>query len=804
MLQTQIIKGAEFDSIILKGRLDAAGAVEFEKSILSFDQNKKNALIDFTDVEYLSSAGIRGVLRLQKALIKRGGQIYIAGIRTEVKAVLDMTGLSDYFKYFDTSHQAEKYLSVSYQSNSFKKKSISGGDLLIYQNTGAISYIDIYGTFDTAEIKPPKKITLEKSGFSFGLGSLNFYSPDKAESAGEFCSLFNCAGVISSDSHNIPDFITTKSPADTNIYLQNAIAINGISALEIEYSGITTQFSTLIEDIISLKNNPTISELNTKIIGIIGIGSFVDLKGKYYSDLEALKNNNHSTSAKKPEKSNIFHNTIHGGLTISQTEKEGIPVFFIGVAAYSNKVNSIMEDDKTGFIDSLLKNQINGNICFHGHCISFNNTEYKELEKYSLEDIIKYSRDIEKLDGVYHFDSSSELHTMKAWIYYPRSVRIGGKTEKNIEIEQGIPFKEEWREIVSLLFPAASKIILSPLSADSFSAIFRVVCFDEKGRKLLPEAVRFCTEESCRAEIEAYKNFVEQFIFDNCPQITGAAYSGGWGGVLYKFSGIAHGESKLKKFESFFNSNTKNEIIQKIDLLFTEILKSWYAQPKWTVFHPYIEHNPLKFFPELYDAAKQEFGISPDIINIKCSETGLEYPNPFYFIKYEFPKRKKIEYSWYTSINHGNISINNIFLDEHNNIFLLDFSRCSEKNAVTDFARIEASALIELSNIENDFDIKNLLDFFDNLIQIQSNKTIPEFLYKGTDKKIEKIFAIICVVRKYAGIITLFEKSSVPYFLTLFEALFSYILHPNLSLLKKKCAVYAAGIIVKRIEKSQN
>ena len=61
--------------LFLKGRFDALGAKELENELIKvITQNLRSLIIDFQQVDYLSSAGIRVILSLHKRLKRKGGR----------------------------------------------------------------------------------------------------------------------------------------------------------------------------------------------------------------------------------------------------------------------------------------------------------------------------------------------------------------------------------------------------------------------------------------------------------------------------------------------------------------------------------------------------------------------------------------------------------------------------------------------------------------------------------------------------------------------------------------------------------
>lgn len=79
--------------ITLDGRLDTNTAPTLEKEVELLDGVEK-LILDFENLDYISSAGLRIILTLQKTMKKQGSMI-IKNVKDEVKEVFEITGFSD-------------------------------------------------------------------------------------------------------------------------------------------------------------------------------------------------------------------------------------------------------------------------------------------------------------------------------------------------------------------------------------------------------------------------------------------------------------------------------------------------------------------------------------------------------------------------------------------------------------------------------------------------------------------------------------------------------------------------------------
>lgn len=93
--------------VTVKGRVDSATAPDFEKTLHSLIQsNRTQIVLDLAGVEYMSSAGIRGMVVSLKAAKGGGGDLRLAQPSTRVKEVVELAGLTSIFTVYDDVTEA--------------------------------------------------------------------------------------------------------------------------------------------------------------------------------------------------------------------------------------------------------------------------------------------------------------------------------------------------------------------------------------------------------------------------------------------------------------------------------------------------------------------------------------------------------------------------------------------------------------------------------------------------------------------------------------------------------------------------
>lgn len=80
--------------VSVSGRLDTTTAPELEKTLGSQLEGIESLTLDFGDLAYISSAGLRVLLALQKTMNQQG-QMVVTHVNDNIMEVFDVTGFVD-------------------------------------------------------------------------------------------------------------------------------------------------------------------------------------------------------------------------------------------------------------------------------------------------------------------------------------------------------------------------------------------------------------------------------------------------------------------------------------------------------------------------------------------------------------------------------------------------------------------------------------------------------------------------------------------------------------------------------------
>ena len=84
----------ESATLIVSGRLDTQTAPELENELEAVLPGIKELTFDMTNLEYVSSAGLRVILKAQKAMNIQGS-MKLTGVNDSIMEVFDITGFLD-------------------------------------------------------------------------------------------------------------------------------------------------------------------------------------------------------------------------------------------------------------------------------------------------------------------------------------------------------------------------------------------------------------------------------------------------------------------------------------------------------------------------------------------------------------------------------------------------------------------------------------------------------------------------------------------------------------------------------------
>ncbi len=91
----------------ISGRVDSLTAITLGEHLLAaWEQDQHHLVLDLSDVDYVSSAGLREIMNALARTKKSGGNLCLVNPSPRVKELLELTGLDHHLGIFATRDEA--------------------------------------------------------------------------------------------------------------------------------------------------------------------------------------------------------------------------------------------------------------------------------------------------------------------------------------------------------------------------------------------------------------------------------------------------------------------------------------------------------------------------------------------------------------------------------------------------------------------------------------------------------------------------------------------------------------------------
>mgnify|MGYP005843847015 CR=1 FL=1 len=107
-MEVSVTQFKRCDVVKATGRIDSHSAPRLADAFNAIlDANRFQIVFDMSEVEYISSAGLRAMIDTQKACRRwNRGDLVLAGVPVHIREVLDMVGFVPLFRFFDDTTSA--------------------------------------------------------------------------------------------------------------------------------------------------------------------------------------------------------------------------------------------------------------------------------------------------------------------------------------------------------------------------------------------------------------------------------------------------------------------------------------------------------------------------------------------------------------------------------------------------------------------------------------------------------------------------------------------------------------------------
>jgi anti-anti-sigma factor len=208
---------------LLAGRLDGFGAKAAEAG-LGPPRAAGRLVLDCTELSYLSSAGVRVLITLQKAAAAAGGAVALAGVQPFCLSVLEMSGLAGMIPVFGTVGEAAADLQAHEGAGRSAETCETAAGRFVFHPVGSgAGTIDIMGDIAhvidcaiTEELVAGKPFF--ETEYSLGLGALGASPEDYLPVMGEAIMVAGTMVWLPTDGNDTPDYMIPRK-ASTAVVL---------------------------------------------------------------------------------------------------------------------------------------------------------------------------------------------------------------------------------------------------------------------------------------------------------------------------------------------------------------------------------------------------------------------------------------------------------------------------------------------------------------------------------------------------------------------------------------------------------
>jgi anti-anti-sigma factor len=691
-------------------RIDANSSSDLDAALLTFTEYDQAIIIDLSECPYLSSAGIRILLKAKKKLQQNHAELFLTSVSPEVFQVLETAGLHNLFCVVSNLEAALQHIQSNQKSKIQICEFVVDEQHFVYQSSGETCKGHFWNT--------PEVVSYHELGFSIGFGALADSNITASGQNDFFVTAGNCSGFLSDRDQEI-DFRIISDPIRAGIPVQEAISFNSHAA-----------------GLLKLKEPEKMSFVQLK-------ASVIKLQKEIFSESSVILLLVISFEADNPSISLLAFENAALTKIFSET----------GLNRFNRLISDNIQDSKAFGLKFSLAEM---------NSFSASNSLIVNIgQQLTFENILAVEPIVQK----------AVFENPYIYLFVSEDITDGKKDRLPIETKAGFVLESHKAFLARQLFSDSGSLFVEPLHGGYSAQTFRVTSFDKEGRRLRPTVMKIAHRDLISRESERCKQYALPYIFNNSAIVLGAEFFGETGALRYNFVGIGGESSQLKWLTHLYHESNLESLEPLFDKIFLQILKPWHGQPVMSKIALYKDHDPtFTFFPHIYQTVSELFSISSDDQYVYVPEMERDMLNPYWFLKHEYALRRESLIDYYTGICHGDLNMQNILLDENMNVYLIDFSETKPRSVISDYARLEAIFLIDNAPVENDTEMHDYLQFIKAFYKTESLADLPEITYKGKhSEKVHKNSGLTLKMRQYAFESTMKNPMLLPYYVALLE-----------------------------------
>jgi anti-anti-sigma factor len=213
----------------IRGRLDGYWADHLQNSLAeTMREGHDRIRLELSDVSFMSSAGIAVVMKCYKQLQRIDGSLTIIRPSSQVKTVLEMTGLANTLIAVD--EETPELEAVPADGTTFERAG------------AAFQVFDLASAFREEHCS---SVPLPDSGFAFGIGAIGEGFSDCRDRFGEFVAIGHAAAYQPADGTNVPDYLVGSGNQGSNLQVLYCLSGEGSFARLVRFDASSPRAITL-------------------------------------------------------------------------------------------------------------------------------------------------------------------------------------------------------------------------------------------------------------------------------------------------------------------------------------------------------------------------------------------------------------------------------------------------------------------------------------------------------------------------------------------------------------------------------
>jgi anti-anti-sigma factor len=735
-----------------EGRLDAQGAAVLEDLLADqIMESDRVAIVDMSQVTYLSSAGIRILLATEKKMRARNGRLHLCGLQAYPLSVLEMTGFLSVFAIHpgcdDALAAAASTLAPEIGDATVKGDVTRfheyGAEFLVTRTGSGISELRITGyPADEQMLRRDEvlavPVTVPTATCSMGRGAPGH----QAGVMGDLLTLGNIVAWHPPDCRDTLDYlIIDRKKGDipvTTAFLVSSLEPARFTAEMKSDSPSGIRLSDLFDAMSGFA-----ARTESGYRGVLFISFCAESP-----ELFLLPGPDDSGDARGGVVADTSLPATLAGCAVA-VDPEIQPAHFRGAAA---DLLYHRPSHRPGVVPRVMS------LVFEDMPPDAKELPHETVERALTSGIPAVLRRL-----------SASTRISRATLQFSIISDILTDMGTKIVMEEDIPgWNPDYERIVHIVHHDCSEVRLSPISGGfSGSLVFRDDAYDRHGRREMPFVLKLDRWENIIAEIEGYEGHVKRYIQNNATQIIQHERSGDYGGILYTFVGIKGPQSRIFSLEDYYLSHSPQEVLAVFDILFRKVLGAWYGQPRLRYLPLYRIYADIFNYQGVKEWAESRYGISSLQEYIELPHGMGRSPNPLHFIEHVVPERLSCDWNVYEGSVHGDLNMKNVLMDEEKNMWLIDFAMTGHSHILRDIAKLESVLKMEMIPVSSVDRLLRLLQLEKIILGQERLGEIPKIPEGIDDPDIIKAFSVVRQLRRYADTITMLDDDIRQYNLAL-------------------------------------